>query len=311
MAYENRYSHGGDAYTKEHFDQYDSTISNGESRIPICFCVDTSPSMNLVINDPSETEIVRGTGRPSDGYGNVYNVKPKYDWVKLVTRLDELQKVFCNMLTKMKSNDIIAGAAQICIVTFDLFADCFMEYTDIKRVATNKPNDIRLGRDGTNAARGLNMALERLERQQDMNRRAGNDSYRPVMVFMSDGLPTDGVEADQMRDKIRKLSEAGDINVIPIGIGKGIDERWLKGLSKDGKVYHMTTDREFEEVFDLITQRIWTTTMVIPGDEENNMATQSKGDVANSLYGVNNADYIDEFLNAAWPAGSIGDRRKK
>ena len=311
MAYDTKSSYGADAYTKEHFDQYDSTISSGETRIPICFCVDTSPSMNLVINDPSETEIVRGTGRPSDGYGNVYNVNPKYDWVVLVTRLQELQKVFCTMLTKMKGNDIIAGAAQICIVTFDQFADCCMEYTDSNRVPISKPNDIRLGREGTNAARGLNMALERLERQQKMNRNAGNDTYRPVLVFMSDGLPTDGVEADRMRDKIRRLSEDGEINVVPIGIGKGIDERWLKGLSKVGKVYHMATDHEFEEVFDLITQRIWTTTMVIPGDEENNMASQAKDDIANSLYGVDNTAFINDFLDAAWPYEVIGERRKK
>lgn len=311
MAYEKISSYGGDAYTKEHFDQYDSTISSGETRIPICFCVDTSPSMNLVINDPSETEIVSGTSHSSDGYGNVYNVKPKYDWVKLVTRLQELQNVFCTMLAKMKANDIIAGAAQICIVTFDQFADCCMEYTDINRVPANKPNDIRIGREGTNAARGLHMALERLERQQNMNRKAGNDSYRPVLVFMSDGVPTDGVEADRMRDKIRHLSEDGEINVVPIGIGKGIDERWLKGLSKDGRVYHMVTDYEFEEVFDSITQRIWTTTMVIPGDEDNNMASQAKDDVANSLYGVDNAAYINDFLDAAWPDEVIGERRKK
>lgn len=298
MAQDNNYSYTGDAYTREHYDQYDSTISNGEARIPICFCVDTSPSMNLVINDPSETQIVQGTGRPSDGYSSVYHVRPKYPWVKLVTRLQELQKVFGTMLTKMKANDIISNAATICIVTFDQFADCHMEFTDISRVSPDKPSKIQIGRDGTNAAKGLRMALDRLKRQEQMNRNAGNDSYRPVLVFMSDGLPTDGREAERVRTEVRQLSEDGEINVIPIGIGKGIDERWMRGLSKESKVYHMNTDREFEEVFELITQRIWTTTMVIAGDEENNMASQAPEDVASTLYGFDNTDFLSEFMNS-------------
>lgn len=297
MAQDNNYSYGGDAYTREHYDQYDSTISNGEARIPICFCVDTSSSMTIVINDPSETEKVYGTDRSSDG-NNVYTVKPKYPWVKLVTRIQELQKVFSTMLTKMKANDIISNAAAICIITFDQFADCCMEFTDISRVSPDRPSKISIGKERTNVAKGLRMALDRLDQQEKMNRNAGNDSYRPVLVFMSDGLPTDSRDAERMRDEVRQLSEDGKLNVIPIGIGKGIDERWMRGLSKDSRVYHMNTDREFEEVFELITQKIWTTTMVIAGDEENNMASQAPEDVASTMYGFDNADFLGEFMNS-------------
>lgn len=299
MAQENNYSITGDAYTREHFDQFDSTISNGEARIPICFCVDTSSSMTIVINDPSETEKVYGTDRSSDG-NRVYTVKPKYPWVELVTRIQKLQKVFSTMLVKMKANDIISNAATVCIITFDLFADCFMEFTDISRVSSDRPAKLAIGKDRTNVAKGLRMALERLEHLEKMNSNAGNDSYRPVLVFMSDGLPTDDRDAEIMRDKVRQLSEDGKINVIPIGIGNGIDERWLRSLSKGSRVYHMNTDKEFEEVFDIITQKIWTTTMVIAGDAENNMASQAPEDVANTMYGFDNADFLSEFMNTEY-----------
>ena len=297
MAQNDNYSFGGDAYTREHYDQYDSTIFNGEARIPICFCVDTSTSMNIIINDPSEVREVRGTSRSSDG-NSVVSVEPKYSWVKLVTRLQELQKVFGIMLSKMKANDIISNAAAICIVTFDQFADCYMEFTDIKRVSPDKPSQIRIGKERTNVSKGLRMALNRLEQQERMNSNAGNDSYRPVLVFMSDGLPTDTREAEAIREEVRQLSEDGKINIIPIGIGKGIDERWMRGLSKDSRVYHMNTDREFEEVFEIITEKIWNTTVVIAGDEENNMASQAPSDVASTLYGFDNTDFLSEFMNA-------------
>ena len=35
---------GGGAHTADYYAQYESTITNGEARIPICICVDTSTS---------------------------------------------------------------------------------------------------------------------------------------------------------------------------------------------------------------------------------------------------------------------------
>lgn len=298
MAQKNHYSDNRDAYTQDYFKQYESTISNGEARIRICFCVDTSKSMNIIINDPSDVREIRGTEGNSDG-NSVISVEPRYPWVKLVTRLEELRKVFGTMLTKMKSNDVISNAATICIITFDLFADCYMEFTDIRRISPERPAQIRIGKDRTNVAKGLRMALDRLDQQQRLNDDAGNESYRPVLVFMSDGLPTDGFEAEKISQEVRQRSESGKLNVIPIGIGKGIDERWLRSLSKDSKVYHMNNDREFEEVFEIITKKIWSATMVIATDEdERNMAYQVQEGVANTMYGADNSLSLSDFLNA-------------
>lgn len=300
MAQNNYYAGNSDAYTQEYYDQYDSTISSGEARILICFCVDTSASMNIIINDPSEVREIRGTGHSSDG-NNVVSVEPRFPWVKLVTRLDELRKVFSTMLQKMKNNDVIANAASVCIVNFDLFADCFLEFTPIGRISPTRPTGLRLGKDRTNAAKGLKMALGRIEQQEQQNYNAGNDSYRPVLVFMSDGRPTDGAEAERMREEIRERSEKGELNVIPVAIGKGLDERWLRGLSRESKVYHMTNDREFEEVFEIITKKIHNAVMVIPTDEsEDNLAYQADENTENTLYGEDHSamDDLNAFMNA-------------
>lgn len=298
MAQRDNYAYGGEAYTAEEYRQRESIISNGEARIPICFCVDTSSSMSIVINDKSDLREVRGTNRSDDG-NNVVSVEPKYPWIKLVTRMQELQKVLSTMLGKMRSNDIIAKSAVICIITFDLFADPHIEFTDIGGIYTDSLNNIRIGKDRTNVSKGLKMALDRIDQWILANSNAGNENYKPVLIFMSDGQATDGRDAELAREEVRQRSEANDLKVIPIGIGNGIDERWLRGLSRESKVYHMNTDRDFEEVFEEITKKIQTTTMVISLDEgEQNMANYVQEGVASTQYGQDYKSFLEEFMNA-------------
>ena len=116
---------------------------------------------------------------------------------------------------------------------------------------------------------------------------------------MSDGDPTDGEYGDRLRTEVRQRSEDGKLNVIPVGIGSGINERFLRSMSKDSRVYRMDTDKEFEQVFDEITRKIHNTTMVISMDEgESNMANQAQENVPNTQYGVSCEDFLEDFLNS-------------
>lgn len=295
------------AHTLEYYDQYESTISNGEARIPICICVDTSSSMNFLINDNSAVEVIEGTEKTEDG-NRVRSVRAKYDWVKLTSRIDELKKVLGKMIVKMQSNDLLRRSAVICIVTFDKFANCFCEFSDISKVSPNSPRNISVGRDSTNMSKGLRMSLDRLDQQIALGHDAGNDSYRPVLIFMSDGSPTDGVDADKLRREVRRRADNNTIKVIPIGIGLGSynDARlsWLKEMSPDGKVYRMNVESEFEEVFDAITTRIQRTSQVIAVDDiDTNIAHNSEeddnGSADSTRYGIQTPeDVISDFFNS-------------
>lgn len=292
----------GGAHTVDYYAQYDNTLSNGEARIPICICVDTSESMGLLTNDDSELEKIPGTERMVDGH-EVYSVRPKYSWVKLVYRIDRLRNVLSTMLDKMQRNPIIAKSAVVCIISFDQFADCYVEFTDVNRISVDAPYNIKVGQDQTNAARGINMSLERLDQMLLMNSNAGNDVYKPVLIFMSDGAPTDGAEADKAKAFVRERAEKNLLNVIPISIcGSTNGERWLRGLSKDSKVYKMASENEFQSVFAGITERIRRTAMVLSTDETStNLANQSIDDnTENTLYGENNGDFLNDFLNSEY-----------
>lgn len=297
MAQRGGYSFGSEAHTAEEFEQYENVINNGEARAQICFVIDTSSSMNIVINDKSETKEVRGTGQDKDG-NYVVRVVPAYDGVTLVTRMEKLRTVFSEMLKKMRSNDILARSAVVCIVTFDLFADCRLNFTDLGKISPNISSRIGIGGDSTNVSKGIWMALDRLDHQREMNSNAGNDSFNPVLILMSDGQATDGRDAEIARQEVRRRSEEEKLSVIPIGIGRGIDERWLRGLSHDGRVYHMNTDREFDEVFEEITKRIHEFEPVIVMDaSRNNLANDAPDGVASTRYGQDYESFLENFMN--------------
>ena len=296
MAYEN--SNMGGAYTAEYYDQYNNTINNGEARIPICICVDTSRSMHFLLNPPEQLIYKNESGMVDGQQVNYVEVKPGF---KEITKLSRLQEVLCNMFTNMKLDDVISKSAVICIVTFNQFADCFVEFTDISKINTYSPNDIRLGKDMTNVSKGIKMSLERLDQQAAMNSNAGNDSYKPVLILMSDGEPTDSIEAEKAREQVRQRSDEGKINVIPISIGAGVrGENWLKSLSCKSRVYRMNCLKDFEDVFSEIKERMHMIASVVSTDEdEQDISVNIPKDVDNSIYGKDTSDDIlNDFLNS-------------
>lgn len=296
MAYDN--INMGGAYTAEYFDQYNNTINNGEARIPICICVDTSRSMHFLLNPPEQL-IYKNQSGVVDGQEVTYvEVKAGY---KEITKMSRLQEVLCNMFSNMKLDDVISRSAVICIITFNQFADCYVEFTDINKIDTYSPNRIQLGKDITNVSKGIRMSLERLDQQVSMNSNAGNDSYKPVLIFMSDGVPSDTIEAEQAKEQVRQRSEEGKLNVIPISIGAGSKgECWLKGLSRKSRVYRMNCLKDFEDVFTEIKERIHMTAAVVSTDEyEPDIDVSIPKDADNSNYGkVVTEDILQAFLDS-------------
>lgn len=291
-----------DAYTADYFAQYDNSITNGEARIPICFCIDTSSSMDFITNPESDFIVLNnGATHMEDGCSHVRSVRLKKGVIKKCN-LNDLKRVLLQMINRMQQNAIIANSAVVSIVTFSLFADCIVEFSDVNRINPSLINHIKAEENQTNAAKGINMALERLEQLKRLNTGAGNDSYRPVLVFMSDGNPTDIREARNAGNQIRELADQEKLNVIPIAIGNDIDESWLRRLSHDSHVYHMRREREFDEVFSKITSRIEKVGRVISLDEElvqfEDEGTEDRDAAQSTKYGAEAEDEdLMAFLN--------------
>lgn len=293
-----------DAYTEDYFAQYDSTISNGEARIPICFCIDTSESMNFVTNRSNELRYIENTSRTVDGIANVTSVEP-LPGVTLHHRIEEVRRVLLRMINRIRYDSMLSNAAVISIVTFDRFSDCIVEFSEVSRITESMISRIRTHEDVTNASKGIHMSLERLDQFRRLNSSAGNESYKPVLVFMSDGSVNADPDAIKAGNEVRERSDNGSLNVIPIAIGNAADETWMRRLSKESHVYRMEHEDEFDKVFEIITRRIARTAMVLSVDEhisEEGQDIEVEEDVTNMQYGQETStediyNFLNEFMN--------------
>ncbi len=296
------------AFTADYFAQYESTISNGEARIPICFCIDTSSSMNFITNKEGEYRIIKNTSHSEDGSTNVVNVEPM-PGVTLHHRIEEVQRVLNHMLDRMRYDKRISNAAVVSIVTFDLFADCIVEFSEVSRISPHTIFGIQTHEDKTNASKGIEMALERLDQFQRVNNMAGNESYKPVLVFMSDGNVKDDKGAEMAGREVRERSDSGRLNVIPVAIGGTADVAWMRRLSKDAHVFRMEHEEEFDRVFEIITRKIAKTAMVISVDEDLKLSGEdgegynSEPDETSTRYGTDTSDadflsFLKSFVNS-------------
>lgn len=287
-----------DAFTDEYYTQYNSTISSGETRIPICFCIDVSSSMRFITNRPEDYTYNSNSGFTEDGIDNVREISMLPGKIAH-ERIDEVKRVLKRMLARMRMSSVLKNSAVISIVTFSRFADCIIEFSELDNISDRIIDTIKTDADQTNASEGIRMTLNRLDSLGKIIRNAGNESYKPVFIFMSDGQPTDGEAARDAGYEVRQRSEHGKLNVIPIAIGTDYqNETWLKQLTRESYVYHMEHEDEFDRVFNMITSRIYKTTAVISVDEglETDFDEDSEG-VASSRYGATTSqDDIDEFM---------------
>lgn len=243
---------GRDAYSIDEYTQLDAIIRKGEDRIPICFCIDVSRSMEFLTN-PMEELIVTGHGHEDGSDTTIVQVKPGYT---LHTRIDELKRVLGKMIQKMKASPILSEAAIIDVVVFGRFADFIIgpigchdfNNSDIARITVDSIDG------GTQTAMGIELALEKIDFLTNAIKKAGSASHLPVLILMSDGDPTDIAASRSAASTLQTRSAENKLNVIPIAIGK--DTEWMRSLSHTNKIYHMNYTADFDEVFEKITKHI-------------------------------------------------------
>ena len=265
MEYSNDYDQ---AYTQDYYNQYRSTVQNGTARIPICFCVDVSKSMGFVSNPESDLIIENGPSFMEDGM-NARHVRAKTG-VSLHYFIEDAVRSIDQMLQSIKENSFLSNAAVVSIITFSQFSDCIVEFSDVWSINWDQLREIRVNerlRDETNAAKGLRMALTRLDQYSRMLESRGNESYKPVLIFISDGIPTDTAEADAVGKEIRKRSDNGSMNVFPIGIGNAIDEAWMRSLSRSEEIYRTRYKEDYNRIFEIITTKAARASVSLAADE--------------------------------------------
>lgn len=228
-------------------------VTNPTPRIPICLCLDTSSSMDLVTNDDWV-----GTGQ------FVYEDGQRVEIVENgITRLDELKEGVKLFYEELCADEIAKFSAEICVVTFDDAATCVMDFANLERQGGIP--DIEAN-GNTCMGEGVNMALDLLEQRKKEYRDKGVDYYQPWLVLMTDGTPNGSETALECAiDRTRAAVNQRKLTVFPIGVSKDADMDMLGRFSPNRKAIRLKGMR-FREFFRWLSQSVVRVSQSIPGE---------------------------------------------
>ncbi len=247
-------------YSSEYFSQQRRLLINGDPRALICFCVDVSQSMDEWWIQ--EGGLKRNTGRGfSDGhnvnYFSLNDIRPGYAHYK---KIDKMNETLCGLLTDLKRDTELCRQVAVSIVTYSRFANVKYDFLDCEALSIHSC-ECSVEKAETSMGDGIRTALAQLDEMRNELRNADNDYYTPILVFMTDGTPTDDPRPEFANIRERVIN--GDLHIFPLGIGEGADMSRLRDMFPIGKSpvgfsekYKMIKPEDYETIFREIKEHV-------------------------------------------------------
>ena len=213
-----------------------------ENPEPRCACVlllDTSESMSvpvpLIPMEFSSESVVDGVvvgvpiGRVSEE--------------DIVVPIDELNDGIEDYKRSVEEDPLASLRVETAIVTFDSRVTVLQDFATVDRLAQS-----RLKASGeTSMAKGIDEALDLLERRKRAYRESGTAYYRPWLVLITDGESTDSPEEmSAAADRVGRAEADRRLALFCVGV-EGADMQELDRLAPGGAM--ALKDYEFREFF--------------------------------------------------------------
>ena len=206
-------------FSLDEFKQFDRLNQNTNSRIPIFFCIDVSGSMRNKVG-------------------------------LFETRLSLLSKVMRKLLENMKIHPELSERAVIGVITYNNRAILHQSALDLGVVDISKATSFDAA-DQTIFSLGLRRTLQAIDQYRDGMRRSDTDTFRPMLIFMTDGYPvgdTDS-EIEAVYNDVWQRVQMNDLYVFPIGISRDANMSYVYALNPEHNGYQMINENDFETVF--------------------------------------------------------------
>ena len=246
--------------TGEYFQQQRHMLVNGDPRALICFCIDVSKSME-------EWWVEQGGVRRTCGFSysdghkvqdfDPRDILPGYDHY---VKIDKLNEVLGSLLRELKYDRDINKTVAVSIVVYSRFGRVIYNFLDCADLDTSSCM-CKVEDDQTSMGEGLRVALRQIDDMTEELRYVDKDAYVPMLVFLTDGTPTD--DPTKEFAKVRRRVEEGSLHVFPLGIGDTADMTKLMDLFPPGKApnnfrtrYKMVQPRDYVEIFQEIKNHI-------------------------------------------------------
>lgn len=198
------------------FGDFSDKNIDSKKKAPICLVLDISGSMSSY-----------GTGR--------------------MTRIDELNANVLKFLDFVRKNEKAKRISDICIITFGGTVNVVSGYTNIESIQFRPFT----ANGSTPMGEAMEKAVELLNLRRQYYRDNSIERYKPIMLLMSDGDPTDQYEG--VAATISQMVVNKEIKLFPVGIGSDFNKQKMSKFSPLLQPKLIKNAEGFAKLFELLS----------------------------------------------------------
>lgn len=173
-------------------------------RTPVCFCIDTSLSMNLILDETGSKETEK-TVTIEGQKGQLVQ-----GGLSIKDCLNQQLALFYQQFSEERSRN---AGLEIALITFDEVARISQDFTpflDIKNCPIVQTKGLE-----SNLAEGLETALNLLDKRKAYYLERQFSSYRPFLIVMTDGkIDTSDAHFQKIREELVTRTQEAKLNLI-------------------------------------------------------------------------------------------------
>lgn len=165
-----------------------------------------------------------------------------------IVKIDELNSNVKEFINYIKNDPKASKICDLCIIAFGGSVDLISDYSKIEDIPPFRL--IASGR--TPLGEAVKLSIELLEKRRQYYRDNGIEHYKPIMLLMSDGAPTDKYES--IAKECTKKVNNKDLKIFPVGIGHNFRDEILSEFSPLLHPKRITDMDQFTKLFYLLSK---------------------------------------------------------
>ena len=220
-------------------------LNNKARRVPICFCIDTSSSMGIIVDG---FDTIKETGNKV--YTDQIECKEATGGITL---MDKVHEAIENFYMAILDEDISSDSCEIAIVAFNdtpMVADGFSSVEE-----KSKPKFIPVPKSNTNISSAISLSLDVIEERKREYEKNKISYYKPWLVIFTDGHSSDDVSL--IKKELSRLENENLLYVCTVALTDNKRQlNSLKGFSKAEPV-RCAEPNEIKRFFDFLSRSIY------------------------------------------------------
>lgn len=165
-----------------------------------------------------------------------------------IVKIHELNANVERLINYIKNDEKASKICDLCIIAFGGSVELVTDYNRIDNIRPFK----LVATGATPLGEAVGLAVNLLDKRRQYYRDNGIEHYKPIMLLMSDGEPTDKY-AESARRCAQKVNNK-DLKIYPVGIGHNFRVETLKEFSPLINPKRINDMAGFMKLFELLSR---------------------------------------------------------